>query len=150
MSLTPTILIGTDFSDGSLAAFEAATIIAGADRVATRLMHVFAPGRPEQLDLDASQWLERAGVTADWIGFRNGNAAVELARAARVLDAGLIVVGANGRSGRQSLRLGSTASRLSLIAPCPVVVVNGLGRPVAENDVHLPRPIVISEGRGVS
>ena len=54
---------------------------------------------------------------------RSGVPWVEVARRARESGAVLVVVGSHGGSGFQPLALGSTAVKLALQAPCPVVVV---------------------------
>ncbi len=46
-----------------------------------------------------------------------------IARAARKAD--LLVIGTHGRSGLAKLFLGSVASRLVALAPCPVLTVRG-------------------------
>lgn len=46
-----------------------------------------------------------------------------IARAARKAD--LLVIGTHGRSGLAKLFLGSVASRLVTVAPCPVLTVRG-------------------------
>jgi nucleotide-binding universal stress UspA family protein len=54
---------------------------------------------------------------------REGDPAEELIRAARELDAELMVVGSHGRLELGSALLGSTSRALMTGAPCPVVVV---------------------------
>jgi nucleotide-binding universal stress UspA family protein len=46
-----------------------------------------------------------------------------IARAARKAD--LLVIGTHGRSGLAKLFVGSVASRLVTMAPCPVLTVRG-------------------------
>lgn len=69
-----------------------------------------------------------AGVFGDWgpkvhKRIRSGSPANELIKAARQLEAGLIVVGAGSRGLSDVVLLGSTAQRVQQYAPCPVLVV---------------------------
>jgi nucleotide-binding universal stress UspA family protein len=52
-----------------------------------------------------------------------GTPASAIARLARALEAGLVVVGTHGRRGVARARAGSVAERLVRMAPCPVLVV---------------------------
>lgn len=127
-------LVGIDFSDGSLAALESARFFAGLSGSPVELFHVRQPGAGGALEPDPATdgWLSRAGVSPEQIAVRTGGAAVELARAATAHAALAVIIGSHGASGAQPVALGSTAARLSLIAPCPVIVVNSVaGRPIA-------------------
>jgi len=48
-----------------------------------------------------------------------------IAQAARSRKADLIVIGTHGRTGLAKLFLGSVASRVLAVAPCPVLTVRG-------------------------
>jgi nucleotide-binding universal stress UspA family protein len=54
---------------------------------------------------------------------RSGSPANELMKAARSLDAGLIVVASGSRGISETVLMGSTAQRVQQYAPCPVLVV---------------------------
>jgi len=54
---------------------------------------------------------------------RSGSPANELIKAARSLEAGLVVVAAGGRGLSDTVLIGSTAQRVQHSAPCPVLVV---------------------------
>ncbi len=60
---------------------------------------------------------------------RSGSAANELVKAARQLNAGLVVVAAGGRGVGGAVLMGSTAQRVQHYAPCPVLVVRPQQRP---------------------
>ncbi|EON22964.1 MULTISPECIES: universal stress protein [Nocardioides] len=54
---------------------------------------------------------------------RSGSPANELIKAAKQLDAGLVVVASGGRGLSDAVLVGSTAQRVQHYAPCPVLVV---------------------------
>ena len=60
---------------------------------------------------------------------RSGSPANEIIKAARQLDAGLVVVAAGGRGVSEAVLMGSTAQRVQAYAPCPVLVVRPAPRP---------------------
>ncbi|NPC99027.1 universal stress protein [Nocardioides sp. zg-DK7169] len=69
-----------------------------------------------------------AEVFADWgprvhRKIRSGSPANELIKAARTLEAGLVVVASGSRGLSETVLLGSTAQRVQHSAPCPVLVV---------------------------
>jgi nucleotide-binding universal stress UspA family protein len=54
-----------------------------------------------------------------------GVAHERIAQAARARKADLVVIGTHGRTGVARLFLGSVASRVLAVAPCPVLTVRG-------------------------
>jgi nucleotide-binding universal stress UspA family protein len=138
--MTPHILAGVDFSDGAFAALLEAQELARRMRLELRVMHVRERG-PEDRDTDTmSRWLAAAGMTCQGLRLRLGQPWIELAREAGESGTGVLVVGSHGRSGVQPVRLGSTAARLGLIAPCPLVVVGPRAAGPAQSRTRRPRP----------
>jgi nucleotide-binding universal stress UspA family protein len=120
------VVVGTDFSETATVALAEARRLAELLGAQLTVVHV-ADGPaserwagPEQ----AEAWLAAAGLGAGGLAVRFGSAWVELARYAAEQAPSLLVVGSHGRSGYQPLTLGSTASRVTLHARCPVVVVS--------------------------
>ena len=71
-----------------------------------------------------------AAEFADWgpkvhESLRSGSPASEIVKAARELEAGLVVVASGSRGLSDTVLLGSTAQRVQHSAPCPVLVVTG-------------------------
>ncbi|MEZ4588487.1 MAG: universal stress protein [Gemmatimonadales bacterium] len=118
----PPILVGTDFSDGAWTALRRARWLADRSSLRVKLVHVVERGGTADPAARAG-WLDRAGLEVEAVEIRHGQAWLELARAAMSHDAAALVVGSHGRSGLQLVELGSTASRVSLVAPCPVIVI---------------------------
>ena len=147
MSRVRRILHPTDFSPPSRAAFKRAAEMAKADRAQLLLVHVLAPPLPiagegyispnvyEDLENSARQYAEKhlsvlqakareAGVKAVAL-LLEGVVHEEIARAAKSKKADLIVIGTHGRTGLAEFFLGSVASRVAAVAPCPVMTVRG-------------------------
>jgi nucleotide-binding universal stress UspA family protein len=123
------VVVGTDFSHTAGVALAEARRLAELLRTEVVVVHVVdgAPaGGPEEAAdaATADVWLRTAGLAADGLVVRTGSAWVELARYASEVSPTLVVVGSHGRSGYQPLHIGSTASRVSMHARCPVVVVS--------------------------
>jgi nucleotide-binding universal stress UspA family protein len=139
------ILLATDFSRASEAAFREALELARTSRSPLIIAHVLEPPIPfapegyvlpqtyDELDAivrsDAEKRMRallervhRKGVRAKGILLR-GAPHEAIARAARLHRAGRLVVGTHGRRGFSRLFLGSVAARLVAVAPCAVLVV---------------------------
>ena len=131
------ILVPTDFSDGSLRAFDTALDMARDSGARLTLFHVnhvpatvypdvILPLTPNLLhDLERSvdeslaAWRERAlaaGVETD-VCTTYGGTAEEICAAADALGAELIVIGTHGRGGLSHLLLGSVAEKVVRRAP---------------------------------
>ena len=129
------LIVGTDFSTPAAMALAEARALAGELRLGVAVVHV-RPGHDTGMwepDTSAKAWLRIASVRGDELMvIRRGTPWVELVRIAREQRARMIVVGTHGRSGFQPISLGSTASRLALLAPLPVVLVGQRERPPIE------------------
>lgn len=136
------ILVGTDFSDGAALALETARGLA--ERLGARIEIVHVVERYGDVDWltdgAALEWLARLGVDRDALAVRSGFPWVELVRHAHDCAPIMIVVGSHGSSGFQPLALGSTAGRMGVLSPYPVLVVTGsaAGRRNAQPAVGWP------------
>jgi nucleotide-binding universal stress UspA family protein len=140
------ILHATDFSRASTPALKGAISMAKANRARLTVVHVMAPpslalpgegyvspALYESLESSAraaaQKRLSAVLARARAAGVRASGLLLEgvphelIARAARKAD--LLVIGTHGRSGLARLFLGSVASRLVTLAPCPVLTVRG-------------------------
>jgi nucleotide-binding universal stress UspA family protein len=140
------ILHATDFSRASTPALKGAISMAKANRARLTVVHVMAPpslalpgegyvspALYESLESSAraaaQKRLNAVLARARAAGVRARGLLLEgvphelIARAARKAD--LLVIGTHGRSGFAKLFLGSVASRLVALAPCPVLTVRG-------------------------
>ena len=147
MKAIRTILVGTDFSPASRAAFRRAVEMAAANGAVLWIAHVDVPPLPlsregyvlpqyyEDLSAamraDAQKRLRpllararKAGVRARAISLV-GVPHEALNRAARRHRANLLVVGTHGRTGLARFFVGSVASRVVATAHCPVLTVRG-------------------------
>lgn len=136
----------TDFSAASTPAFNEAIRLARASGAMLVLLHVLNPLMPpdigkqyvapptyRQLRKAWRAWaLKRlsrltarasvAKVRSEPI-VREGAEATEIARVARSRRASMIVMGTHGRSGFRRALVGSVATRVLTLAPCPVLTV---------------------------
>jgi nucleotide-binding universal stress UspA family protein len=121
------ILVGTDFSEGAALALETARGLASRLGARIEIVHVIERyGDTDWLtDGPALEWLQRLGIDRDALVVRSGFPWVELVRHAHDSPPIMIVVGSHGSSGFQPLALGSTAGRMGVLSPYPVLVVTG-------------------------
>ena len=147
MSRIRRILHPTDFSRASTPAFKRAVEMAKANRSELVVAHVLVPVMPimgdgyvspqvyEDMDAAArsaaQKQLRKLVDRAKQAGVRvkglllDGVAHERIARAARAQKADLVVIGTHGRTGFAKLFLGSVASRVLAVSPCPVLTVRG-------------------------
>jgi nucleotide-binding universal stress UspA family protein len=147
MSRIRRILHPTDFSRASTPAFKRAVEMARANRSELVVAHVLVASMPimgdgyvspqvyEDLDAAARSAAQKqlrklmdrarqAGVRVKGL-LLDGVAHERIARAARSQKADLVVIGTHGRTGFAKLFLGSVASRVLAVSPCPVLTVRG-------------------------
>lgn len=125
MDVKARILVGIDFSEGASHALAEARSLR--DRLGADLDLVYVQEDRETADWRSDEnvraWLERESVQADTVSVRRGFPWLELSRHARDTEPAYVVVGSHGRSGFQPLAMGSTAARLGVSSPSPVLVV---------------------------
>jgi nucleotide-binding universal stress UspA family protein len=141
------VLHATDFSAASSRAFKRAVDIAKASGAELLLVHVLpsvfpvvadgyvSPKVYEDLEAatraDGQKRLDRLARRARASGARVKSLLLEgvpherIAQAARARKADMVVIGTHGRTGFAKLVLGSVASRVLAISPCPVLTVRG-------------------------
>jgi nucleotide-binding universal stress UspA family protein len=138
------ILVPTDFSAGSEAAWRAAQRLAGALGAELVLVHVFvetplffegpfAGERVREVYASARAWVQeqldkwaadaRATGRTVRAALRTGVPYQEIVAAARDEGADLVVLGTHGRGGLDRALLGSVADRVIRTAPCPVMTI---------------------------
>jgi universal stress protein A len=147
MARIRTVMVASDFSPTSRAAFAHAVDLAKANRARLLVMHALTlvppmPGGeympPQAWDrIEAASRAEardqiealvakakRAGVRA--VGLVMAGSPYEvIVRAARSKRADVLVLGTHGRTGLPRFFLGSVAARVLATAPCPVLTVRG-------------------------
>jgi nucleotide-binding universal stress UspA family protein len=135
------VLVPIDFSDASLAALEEAlSLVDSPSHV--HAIHVLADLTSEAdfireaMSLDerknSAEALLAAKLTAAGAEgvepiIREGSAGEVIAGVAKDLGCDLIVMPSHGRQGLSRLLLGSVAERVLRLAPCPVLVIRGMG-----------------------
>ena len=140
------ILHPSDFSSASSGAYRQAVELAKANRAELLLVHVLAPlvlptdgyVSPKVYDemnaaaqAEGRKHLDALVKKAKQAGVRVRSLLLEgvpherIAQAARSKKADVVVVGTHGRTGFSRFFLGSVASRVLAISPCPVLTVRG-------------------------
>ncbi|MBI4503756.1 MAG: universal stress protein [Gemmatimonadetes bacterium] len=120
------LLLATDFSPSSAAAFEEAHWLGERLGVTPEILHVAEDneGNEWRHHPSARLWLATTGLEESAVITRSGIPWVEIVRRVQETSPALLVIGSHGQSGFHPLRLGSTAERLGSGAPCPVVLVS--------------------------
>ena len=138
------ILLATDFSPASGAAWKRGLSLAKAAGTRVLIVHVVPSLAQAQAVRWAYQEMEaevradaqrrlkalvararKAGVRAKSLLLSGTPAHEAIGRAARSQKADLIVVGTHGRTGMAGALIGSVAARIVATAPCPVLTVRG-------------------------
>ncbi|QJW91239.1 universal stress protein [Spirosoma taeanense] len=136
------ILVPVDFSESSLNALTTAVAISQRQGAELQLLHVldadthaFSGGEPasdaltELVQAQTKKIEELASRTADehqitcYGGCRVGSVSSEIATAAHIADADLIVLGTHGTSGIRAFHIGTEAYQVIKTAGCPVLTV---------------------------
>jgi len=136
------ILVPTDFSDASRKALDYAASLAKRVGGKITLVHVIEPlpdhsNSVDPIIMGSDFWqtqakkafrklCEEGHVTESLLRtpvIREGPPHFEITEAARELEADLIIIATNGRTGLAHVLLGSTTERVVRHAPCPVLVV---------------------------
>lgn len=140
---TKTILVATDFSEGSDEALERAIELGKQTGATLEIVHVLEFGDSGQLPFGLVNYAGDPGAVAATVdrelairadrakvaGLRSytrmleGRAHQEIVREAREAHVDLIVVGTLGRRGLAHAMLGSVAERVVRHASCPVLIV---------------------------
>lgn len=134
------ILVGLDFSPGAAAALVTARRLAQALGTGVDAVHIME-GRDAPLwneDAEVAGWLTQAALREDAVTVGCGLPWVELARRAHAVRPAMVIVGSHGRMGHQPVALGSTAQRLALISPVPVLIVRGQPQPAPLRESSSP------------
>ncbi len=149
----PTILVGTDFTSSSRAAFDSGLRMAREEGGLLVLVHAVrplgAPGlemtRPStarvdnetaepgpEFGLDGTDWvmLARAQGVEAVVIVRPGLAAAVIADEAERLEARTVFLGNSGKAGLSRVMLGSVAAEVKRNTTRPVVVVPGAPEPI--------------------
>lgn len=139
-ALTPTIVVATDFSEGSDQALDSAVQIAKAMGGRLAIGHVIEPAIEFPMgttysDVEGGYYasvdqalaaraarVEKAGV-ACLTKVLEGAISTEIPRWANALGAAMIVQGTHGRTGLAHVVLGSVAEKIVRHATCPVLTV---------------------------
>ncbi|MBR1517805.1 MAG: universal stress protein [Bacteroidales bacterium] len=131
------IIVGTDFSKGSLVALEIATEIANVLKTDICLMWVQQPSgllglnydkqtetlAKQRLDEIAQEYGKRLKENKIVWEIQRGKVAPIISAKASELNAPIIVIGTNGASGYEKYVVGSTATRIVQESPCPTLTV---------------------------
>jgi nucleotide-binding universal stress UspA family protein len=115
------VLAGIDFSEGAMSALREGRWLARRAGLDLQVLHVTEHGPAWRPDVPAREWLAAASFDPSMVLVRQGRPWVEIVRHAHEVSAAVIVLGSHGASGFQAMTLGTTASRVALRAPCPVL-----------------------------
>lgn len=131
------IIVGTDFSEGSYVALEYAVDIANQMKCGIKLLWV----RKEKKLVSAEHMDEAARLAEDKLQqlcdkhnpsltsgqmsweIKAGKVASIIGEEARTLESPMVVIGTNGASGFEKYWMGSTAVRIVQEAPCPTLTI---------------------------
>lgn len=141
------VLVGIDFSEGAANAYREGLWLARRAGLGLQVLHVtdkdvrWAPG-PEETD-----WLGKTEIDPTLVLVRQGLPWVEIVRHAIEVRTSVIVLGSHGATGFQAMTLGSTANRVAVRAPCPVLFVARTRERLASDESEVPSPHSLQEYR---
>lgn len=130
------IIVGTDFSNGSYEALDVAIDIANTIGVGVRILWVqksnktsFNEGQTRRLAIDKLQQLcdkynpvMKQGASVVWEVLQ-GKVENVIAEQAQKYQSPIVVIGTNGAEGREKYWGGSTAVRVMQKVPCPTLII---------------------------
>jgi nucleotide-binding universal stress UspA family protein len=148
MPMIERILVPVDFSDPAREALRHARELALTYGATLDLLHVFDPGRVDELYAAAGRTADLGGedvrghverALERWAladesevpartHFASGRPATRIVETARALEAGLVVIASHGAGGVGEALLGTTAERVLRLSPIPVFVVRSDGK----------------------
>lgn len=132
------VLVGIDFSAGAMGALREGRWLAKQAGLELQVVYVKENRAPWRPDAAAWDWLRAASLDPSMVLLREGLPWVEIVRHAREVSAAVVVLGSYGASGFQAMTLGSTASRVALGAPCPVLFVARWRQTLPSGEVTTP------------
>ena len=132
-----TVLVPIDLGEGSMAALSTARDLTG-DAGKVHALHVLGhlsavdPGvmfgkvtdesRTQKATATVAKRLAEAGFADVEVAIRIGSPPKEIVAYAKAIGAELIVMPARGQHALEAFNVGSTATRVVALAPCPVLV----------------------------
>ncbi|HAV23235.1 MAG: hypothetical protein A2X67_01040 [Ignavibacteria bacterium GWA2_55_11] len=157
MHMPRRILIPTDMSDFSLSALQYAEEVAELFNASLTVVHIVEHEEHRSGLSDVERQQKAKSAIANLlmekelvprsisIVMRHGHAATEIVKAARELNADLIVMSTHGRTGMKHVLLGSVTEKVVRMSPCPVLTVRpeqfrevvGLTEEDVEGDLRL-------------
>lgn len=142
------ILVGIDFSKGSLNALKYAVNMANSLDASVMMLWVDKPHSPDNVFDDSANYRDevhnrfaelikeyssRISIEKLQYKIRSGKVYDEIASFAKINNSLCIVTGTHGISGYEELWIGSNANRIVSMAPCPVITIR--------QDYHVPEKI---------
>lgn len=139
------ILVGIDFSKGSLNALKYAVNMANDFDESVLMLWVDKPHNPDSIFDDSSNYREEvhnrfAELIAEFSNriskdnlrykIRSGKVYDEIASFAKINRSLCVITGTHGISGYEEMWIGSNANRIVSMAPCPVITIR--------QDYHIP------------
>ncbi len=154
------IIVGIDFSKGSVHALKFAMNLANKSGANVMLVHVMKPSREESLFSDDRSELRREAKKRleemieqhkFWMRggklmykVRSGKVEREIVNQAKYHDAYMVVVGTHGISGFEPFWIGSNAYRIVVNSPCPIVTIR-YGMEITKRVSNIVLPIDSSQ-----